>query len=177
MRATTLTAALLLLPSLTTRPAAAQTVSDTATTPAAEHTAGELMHVMHLDDQWQGIMSTQLDVMVTAQPLMAPYRETMRQFFDKYVGWTAVAPGMQHIYAQTFTEAELRDLIAFYSTPTGQKSLSKLAELQTRGRAIGEQLVAAHRDELTAAIAARAQQLAHESGAAATPSKGAPPSP
>jgi hypothetical protein len=134
-------------------------VDTTATTPGAEHAAGELLQVMHLDAQWPGMISAQLDQMVVAQPAMAPFRSTMTDFFEKYAGWQTMAPAMQHLYAQEFTEPELHDLIVFYRTPTGQKALSKLALLQSRGAAIGQQVVAEHRDELTAAITLRAEQI------------------
>jgi uncharacterized protein len=167
MRHTTFAAALLTLSTLALRPIAAQTTSsDTTTTPSTERAAGDLLHVMHLDDQWPHMIDAELDAMVVNQPLMAPYRETMRVFFVKYAGWPAVEPAMQHLYAQTFTEAELHDLSTFYRTPTGQKALAKMAELQARGRALGQQVVQAHKDELTAAIAARAQELAHDTSGA-----------
>src|ERR1700733_13911401 len=102
MRHTTFAAALLTLSTLALRPIAAQTTSsDTATTPATERAAGDLLHVMHLDDQWPHMIDAELDAMVANQPLMAPYRETMRVFFMKYAGWEAVEPGMQPLYAQT----------------------------------------------------------------------------
>ena len=130
MRGTTLSAALLALSALALRPMAAQTPSqtpsDTATTPATERAAGDLLHVMHLDDQWPHMIDAELDAMVANQPLMAPYRETMRVFFMKHAGWEAVEPGMQHLYAQTFTESELHDLSVFYRTPTGAKALQMM---------------------------------------------------
>jgi uncharacterized protein len=189
MRGTTLTAALLLaLSTFAAHPAAAQmlasvTPDTTATTPGAEVAAGDLLRMMHLDRQWPTMMSNTIDRMIANQPMMAPYRETMLTFMNKYASWQSVAPTLQHLYAQQFTEAELRDLITFYRTPTGQKSVAKLAELQDRGAAMGEQLVAAHKDELTAAIMVRAQQIKDSAYTTPSPvggtvfSKGAPPSP
>lgn len=188
MRGTTLTAALLALSTLAAHPAAAQTLASvtpdtTATTPGAEVAAGDLLRVMHLDQQWPTMMSNTIDRMIISQPLMAPYRETMLTFMTKYASWQAVEPTLQHLYAQQFTEGELRDLIAFYRTPTGKKSVAKLAELQQRGAAMGEELVASHKDELTAAIMLRAQQIKDSAYTTPSPvggtvfSKGAPPSP
>jgi hypothetical protein len=188
MRGTTLTAALLALSTLAAHPAAAQTLAsvtpDTTTpTPGAERAAGDLLRIMHLDQQWPAMMSNTIDRMIVNQPVMAPYRETMLTFMTKYAGWQSAEPTLQHLYAQQFTEAELRDLIAFYRSPTGQKSVAKLPELQERGAAMGEQLVASHKDELTAAIMLRAQQIKDSAYTTPSPvggtvfSKGAPPSP
>jgi uncharacterized protein len=121
--------------------------------------------------------------MITNQPVMAPFRETMLAFMTKYAGWQAAAPSLQHLYAQQFTEAELRDMITFYRSPTGQKSVAKMAALQEEGAKMGEELVAAHKSELTAAIMLRAQQIKDSSFSTPGPvggtvfSKGAPPSP
>jgi hypothetical protein len=43
-------------------------------------------------------------------------------------------------YAKSFTEAELRDLIAFYSSGTGSKALKVLPELQKRIAATGQEV-------------------------------------
>jgi uncharacterized protein len=175
MRGTTLAAALLALSPLAAQPAAAQSnqaaqaPQDSATTsPGAERAAGELVKVMHLDQQWPTMMANTVDRMIANQPQMAPYRQTMLEFMTKYVGWQTVEPVLQHLYAQQFTEPELHDLLVFYRTPTGQKSVAKIPALQEQGTAMGEQLVAAHKDELTAAIVARTQQI--RDSAYATPS-------
>jgi len=44
---------------------------------------------------------------------------------------------MVHIYAKYFTEAELEDLIAFYSTPTGQKTIEVMPHLMREGMEAG----------------------------------------
>jgi uncharacterized protein len=177
MRGTTLAAALIALSIPAVRQAEAQASADTsaATSPGAERAAGELLHVMHLDDQWPALVAAQMDQVITNNPQMAPFKGTMTAFFVKYAGWQAMEPAMQHLYAQQFTEAELRNMIAFYSTPTGQKATSKLAVLQARGAEIGQQAVAAHKDELTAAIMLRAQQIKDSS--AGTPTVWTKPSP
>lgn len=181
-----LTAAFAALSTVAPQVSRAQASSDTlAATPSAERAAGELMKVMHLDTQWPGLIDAQMDQVIAKQPLMAPYRGTMTAFFVKYAGWQAIEPAMRHLYAQEFTEQELRDLTVFYRTPTGQKALSKLTTLQARGAALGEQVVAAHKDELTAAIMLRAQQIKDSSAgtqpvptnAPLTPSTGSHPWP
>jgi uncharacterized protein len=40
------------------------------------------------------------------------------------------------VYAEVFTERELRDLIAFYETPLGQKFLDKMPIASARTQAI-----------------------------------------
>lgn len=47
--------------------------------------------------------------------------------------WEAIRPQMTDLYLRTFTEAELRDLVAFYETPAGRKSLEKMPLLLQEG--------------------------------------------
>ncbi|WP_269540145.1 DUF2059 domain-containing protein [Cerasicoccus fimbriatus] len=44
------------------------------------------------------------------------------------------------IYMDTFSEAELKDLIAFYKTPTGKKALQELPTLFQKGAVAGEEI-------------------------------------
>jgi uncharacterized protein len=176
MRGTILTAALLVLSVAVAAPqATAQATPDTTVSPGAERAAGDLLQIMHFDQQWPAMISAQMDQEISNRPQLAPFRTTMLDFFAKYAGWPIVQPLMERIYAQEFTEAEIRDMIAFYRTPTGQKSAAKLPILQARGAAMGQQLVAAHKDELTAALTARAKQL--QDSTTGTSTTGARPSP
>ncbi|UPG72030.1 DUF2059 domain-containing protein [Roseomonas gilardii subsp. gilardii] len=60
------------------------------------------------------------------------------------------------IYAQNFSAAELRELVAFYGTPLGQKSLRLMPQImqqgvalgQSWGRKVAEEAIAKHRQEL-----------------------------
>ena len=54
-------------------------------------------------------------------------------FFLENFKWDDVRPKLAKLYAEAFTEAELRDLIAFYETPTGQKALAKIPALTQAG--------------------------------------------
>lgn len=54
------------------------------------------------------------------------------------------------IYARTFTDAELRDAIGFFNSPTGQKFLEKQPELMQQGAVLGQSMMAAKQPELQA---------------------------
>ena len=61
-----------------------------------------------------------------------------------------------------FAEAELRDMIAFYKTPTGQKAIAKLPALMAKGAQIGQQRIQEHLPELQEAIKKRIQEETKE---------------
>jgi hypothetical protein len=54
-----------------------------------------------------------------------------------------------HIYAKYFTEQELTDLIAFYTTPTGRKTITIMDDLMREGMQVGVEKLAPKIDEVT----------------------------
>lgn len=42
------------------------------------------------------------------------------------------------LYEETFSEAELEEMLAFYQTPTGQKALLEMPKIMASGMALGE---------------------------------------
>ena len=94
-----------------------------------------------------------------SNPELAPYQDVFENWIRKIYADNPLDKQMVSLYAETFTEPELRQLIAFYKTPVGQKALQKMPELMLKGMAIGQQLAQAHMPELQAAIAARKREL------------------
>ncbi len=134
-------------------------------TPESLKAAKELMQVMHVEKTLHDAIAASFDVQVQNNPAMAPMRPAMQQFLDKYVTWDAIGPQLTSVYAQTFTEAELKDLIAFYQTPTGQKVAATAATLAGKSQAIALQVVQAHQQELVDLIrqqATKSQQAPND---------------
>jgi len=61
--------------------------------------------------------------------------EALKFFADNFK-WDDVKPKLAKLYTEAFTEAELREIITFYSTPTGQKFVAKLPVLTQQGGAM-----------------------------------------
>ncbi len=53
----------------------------------------------------------------------------------------AILPQLAQVYADTFDEAELRDVLAFYTSPAGRKLIEKQPELARRGQALTAPLI------------------------------------
>jgi hypothetical protein len=77
----------------------------------------------------------------------------MNTFLKKYISWDVLKPDLTMMYAREFTEAELKQLTAFYKTPLGMKLNEKQPLLMQTGMNIGQQAVAAHQGELQQMIA------------------------
>jgi hypothetical protein len=60
-----------------------------------------------------------------------------KSYFLENFKWDEMRPQMAKLYAAAFTQAELAELVAFYQTPTGQKTLAKLPALTQQSMVIG----------------------------------------
>jgi hypothetical protein len=117
-------------------------------TPGAVKAAAELMQVMHAEKSFRDAIAASFDVQIQNNPAMAPYRGALQEFANKYVTWETMGPQLTATYTQVFTESELKDLITFFKTPTGQKLASQQATLAARGQAIALSVIQAHQGEL-----------------------------
>jgi uncharacterized protein len=78
-------------------------------------------------------------------------------FFAANFKWDEVKPKLAKLYADTFTEAELREIIAFYETPAGQKAVAKLPVLTQVGGQIAMNGVEAKMPEFQQHVATMIQ--------------------
>lgn len=124
--------------------------------------ASELLDLMEKSQDLGEAVSAMIDVQVRANPQIEPFRDILVQWTQRYINWEAMRPRMLELYLQTFTEGEIRDLLAFYRTSTGRKSLEKLPVLMQEGMKIGEAAAQQHRGELDAMIRNRVQELQRE---------------
>jgi hypothetical protein len=112
--------------------------------PDAATAARELVNTMKLADQFKAILPT---IFQHLKPAIVQNRPEVGRDFD------AMAPilldkmngrlgelvdAVVLVYASNFTATELRDLAAFYQTPTGQKFLQKTATVTQQTMLVGQ---------------------------------------
>ena len=78
----------------------------------------------------------------------ATYINVMNRFITKYISWEILKDQLSAIYAQEFSEKELKELTAFYNTPLGKKLTNKLPMLSQKGAKMGQMAVESHQSEL-----------------------------
>ena len=100
-----------------------------------------------------------LNMQIQQQPSLAPYKEVMLKFFEKHMGFESLKDDLIEIYVEAFTEKELNDIMAFYETPTGRKTLEKLPELSAKGAQLGQTRVQQNIQELQEMIQAEAKRI------------------
>ena len=119
----------------------------------------ELIAITDMETSMLGGAETMVDLQIRQNPLIEPYRDVLLKWIKKTMTWEAMAPQMIQLFMDTFTESELRDLIAFYKTPTGKKALTQLPALFEQGARIGHELAEKNEAELEAMIEVRRKEL------------------
>jgi hypothetical protein len=118
--------------------------------PSAAHIAAAraLLEEMDTEALLRQAIDAALQNQMESHPELAPYQSVLHSFMAKYMSWQAVGDQVSAIYAESFTEAELGEMLAFYRTPTGRKMARLVPELMARGGEIGRRAVTDHMQEL-----------------------------
>jgi uncharacterized protein len=138
---------------------ATQAFAADSTPPASLQDASELLQVMGAQQASEQGTAAMIDNLLSAQPVMQPYRDVFTQWAAKYLTWQQLEPQMAALYAKAFTRAELEDLIRFYKSPTGRKAAKVMPGLTKQAMQIGSGIARQHLPELQEMIKARAAEL------------------
>jgi len=125
----------------------------TAATHAAA--AGELVDLMRLGERAMPDMGGLAAGFAGDNPMVAQMTALATEFYKEYLPWEKVRPEFVSIYQTTFTESEIRQLIAFYRTPIGQKLIEKEPEMMKATLAVTQKLLMPHMMELQQRIMTR----------------------
>src|SRR5262249_14591380 len=141
---------------------ASQTAADT---PAVERSAESaenhraaaerLLLLLDMQKLIDAMLDASLKGQIETNPDLARFSEEMRAFLKKYMSWESLKDDLVRIYMDAYTQRELEDILAFYATPTGKKTIELMPELARKGAEIGQQRVQAHLPELQQAIMRR----------------------
>src|SRR5262245_19860160 len=89
----------------------------------------DLIKIIKADQQMMAITENMADAMANSNPMLEQFRGVIVEWARKYMTWNEMLPQIVRLYKETFSECEIREIIAFYQTPVGQKVLAKLPEL------------------------------------------------
>jgi uncharacterized protein len=142
---------LVLAPSLA---AAQPTAAPPRPAEAAQVSEGEIALALQLVDlaDMRGAalagVGVMLDQQVEMQPELAPFRNILEDWAKDVFTSQEAADGFARLYAETFTEGELRDMVAFFRSPTGRRMASEQASISARAEEIGQQLAESRSEDL-----------------------------
>ena len=111
---------------------------------ARDKLAGELLVAMGAERQasmaLEGVRRSQ-EMMLKAARLPPGQEEKSREMQERVAAviaeefaWEKWKSEYTHFYAETFTEQELKDLLAFYQSPAGRTYVAKAPEIQKRAQ-------------------------------------------
>jgi len=132
---------------------------EAAISDARRQAAVDLLALMDLERTMLGGAAATADAMIANQPALELYRGVLLEWAGRIMTWEAFQPRFVEIYAEAYTEKELRELADFYRTSTGRKSLEVGPELMRRGAMVGKQVAREHLDELQSMLEARTAEL------------------
>ena len=139
----------LLLPA---RVAAQDTTRTTPPTPGQIAAARDLLEVMHMTEVAAVGVRVTLDEQIRSNPQLQPFRSAMLEWAAELFAGEEAKSAFATVYASSFSEADLRQLVAFYRTPLGQRMAARQAELAAKSAEIGRSLATAHQADLMARL-------------------------
>ena len=97
-----------------------------AADPTASHRAAavEFLEAKGTPQLLENTCRTILAKQIAIQPQLAKHREKLLEFYRRALGFEALKDDLAAIYAREYTEDELRELIRFYRSPVGRKSVA-----------------------------------------------------
>jgi uncharacterized protein len=123
--------------------------ADAAAAPEVELQLGlELVDALKLREAAIAAVRTAMDQQLESEPELAPYRDVLEGWATDLFRTPEAALEFARVYAETFTEAELRGLLAFYRSPLGRRLVAEQPEIMLRGEEIGERIAEANMDDL-----------------------------
>lgn len=141
-----------------TAPVATASAAPAALKPA-EQAATDLLKIMGTDERLMDSATAMIASQIRSNPALEPYRDVILKWASRYLTWDELGPHFVKIYADAFTESELRDMIAFYKTPTGKKALTVVPDLMAKGMEYGGEVARKHQAELLEMIEQRQKEL------------------
>lgn len=132
---------------------AGQQAKPAAAAPASAAAAGEgveykLVDLLGGKERALEIQGQLVDALVAANPDWEPYRGTLKQWAEFHVSWDEMREGMAKVYRDYFSPEELDELLIFYRSDTGRKSIILMPSLLRAGNQVGADLAEQHKTEL-----------------------------
>lgn len=121
--------------------------------------AEKLLKAMDVEKTMMETIDKMVELEVAGSPQLTLYQDVMRKFFEKHMTGEVMFEAMAAMYMEEFTEQELNELAAFYTTDIGRKSIEKLPIMTKKGALWAQQQVTDNLQELQMMIVAETRRL------------------
>ena len=118
----------------------------------------KLFELTHMQHKIELSVNNVLALQLQQSPELREHEELLTKFLEKNIGWTGMKDNLITMYMAAFTEQELNEINAFYSTPGGQKLIQRLPELIQQRDRLAMQRMQENVGEMQQAIADRTEK-------------------
>ena len=122
----------------------AQTGEKSAQYKAAE----DLMLAMNMPQNTNNGISDMAEAQAAGNPMLASKKDALKKFMLKHMSWEVMGAEYTKMYADEFSEAELKDMASFYRTDVGKKMAAKQNTITMKASQLGQDKMQAHMSEL-----------------------------
>ena len=103
--------------------------------------------------------------------VLETYQAKANAALDQAIGWNKLKPDMIKLYTSTFSESELKDLVAFYQSPLGKKVLEKMPAVTQQSAQLTQQSLEPAVPVVNKLLEDMTKELDPNAGKAAVPAK------
>lgn len=120
----------------------------------------EYLKAQHAIESTQTGALFMFELKIQRNPDLSSFRDIITKWVKKHYTWENLSPAMIKVAMDTFTEIELREMTAFYKTPTGKKLLKKNPELMRESGKITTIVFEKYKADLDKMFEERIKELA-----------------
>ncbi len=118
----------------------------------------KLLKLLELEATIQKTLDHYLNTLLSQGDEMLAYKDIMLNFLTKHLTWEKLKDGYAKIYLESYTESELSDLVNFYKSKTGQKTIKLQSEIMIKSSTLAQEIVLANISELQTLISIKEQE-------------------
>ena len=112
----------------------------------------KLFELTRMQQKIETSVNNVVAMQLNQDPAMRQHEALFRDYMERQIGWAGLKAPLVDMYMQAFTEQELDDINAFYSSPAGSKLIETLPELIKRRDRLAMQRMQDNIGELKQAI-------------------------
>jgi hypothetical protein len=121
--------------------------------------ARELLDLMGIKEAAMSGVIVALEQQMEVNTALAEYRDVIEEWARSVFASERANREFAMMYAEEFSEPDLRALIAFYRTPVGRRLAASQSRLMMRGAEVGQRLAEAGQADLVARLERREREL------------------
>jgi len=111
------------------------TTSVSADNASHQQAVQKLFELTGMQQKIEESVDSVLALQLAQSPELKDHEITVREFLERHIGWQSLEDALTDMYLKEFSEQEVNDMNAFYSSATGRKVIERLPVLvQMRNR-------------------------------------------